>query len=503
MNRSSASAAKPVPRSIPWKAWAALLTVYLIWGTTVGCIKIGGETIPVAMLPCVRFFMAGFLIVAGCLIKGERLPDWKTLRTHLIIGTLLFVGGNAWVSWTVQHISTGLSGLTVATTPFWMIFLSSLIPPREKVPGLALIGIAIGFVGMLVLLLPQLTHMQNTSPLFWLSILAQIAITFCWSLGSIYARKHSTGTSLMMSVGLQNLLAGFVLIPFMLLGVHDWQAVHPSFKSLAALAYLILCGSILAMPCYMYVLQTMPVSVASTFAYVTPVITVIVGALFLGEPVTPTTAIGAAIILCAVFVVQLVNQRQTILKNQLAKMERSLAAMNEERYIIRPVETRDNAALEKLVKDTLTEFGCVGPGFASADPELTRMYETYQEADSAYWVIYDTVENKVAGGAGFARLKGTSQEEAVCELQKLYFLPELRGLGFGRKMLELCIEEAAKAGYREMYLESLPQMESAVTMYEKFGFRSLSSCMGSTGHFKCTVFMNRPLQPLAEAMTVA
>jgi len=170
--------------------------------------------------------------------------------------------------------------------------------------------------------------------------------------------------------------------------------------------------------------------------------------------------------------------------------------------VIRPVAPQDNAGLEALVVDTLTEFGCVGPGFAASDPELKDLYTAYQTPpgqprDRGYWVIVDEADGLLLGGGGFSRLKGTALQDAVCELQKVYFRPELRGLGFGRKMLERCIEEAALAGYRTMYLETMPQMQSAVGLYEKFGFRFLPTYMGDTGHRSCTVFMSRPLEPAA------
>lgn len=169
-----------------------------------------------------------------------------------------------------------------------------------------------------------------------------------------------------------------------------------------------------------------------------------------------------------------------------------------ERIVIRPLAPEDNAQLENLVLTTLSEFGCVGPGFASADPELKDLYSAYQPsfgyvADRAYWVIVNEATGELLGGGGFSRLKGTGLDEAVCELQKVYFRPELRGKGFGRKMLELCIKEATRVGYRTMYLETTHQMQSAVGLYEKLGFHKLPTYLGDTGHRSCTVFMSRPL----------
>jgi putative acetyltransferase len=168
--------------------------------------------------------------------------------------------------------------------------------------------------------------------------------------------------------------------------------------------------------------------------------------------------------------------------------------------VLRPLTPSDNAALKNLIMDTLTEFGCIGPGFASSDPELEDLYSVYygnhKNNESAYWVIVDEQSGKLLGGGGFSRLKKTSLDEAVCELQKVYFSAELRGKGFGRKLLELCMEEATRAGYREMYLETVPQMQNAVSLYQKFGFKLLPTYMGDTGHRGCTIFMSCPLVPI-------
>jgi drug/metabolite transporter (DMT)-like permease len=295
-----------------WKPYAALLTVYLIWGTTAGVIRLGVDTIPPALLPCLRFTLSGIILMAYCLLKGEVLPSRNDLKTHAIIGMLLFFGGNSIVCWTVQHVATSFSGILVATTPFWMVWLSSMLPPREKIPLLSMLGILIGFIGMLILLSPQLTHLGSTSAIFWWCIGGLMLMSFSWALGSIYARKHATSSSLLMSVGLQNLIAGIALIPLCLGTVHNWQVLQPSFTSIASLVYLVLFGTITATPCYLYVVKTLPVSISSTFAYVSPVIAMFFGWMFLDEPITRNMIIGAAVILSGVVLVQYINMKRAV-----------------------------------------------------------------------------------------------------------------------------------------------------------------------------------------------
>jgi len=172
-----------------------------------------------------------------------------------------------------------------------------------------------------------------------------------------------------------------------------------------------------------------------------------------------------------------------------------------EPYIIRPIAPEDNEQVAALVISSLEEFGCTGPGFASSDPELHDLYSAYQtpagqKADRAYWVIVNEVTGRVYGGGGFSQLKGTQEDDAICELQKMYFDSALRGKGYGRMLLELCIQQATEAGYRTLYLETMPVMTQALKLYEKLGFQPLPTYLGDTGHRSCTVFMSRPLHRL-------
>ena len=163
-------------------------------------------------------------------------------------------------------------------------------------------------------------------------------------------------------------------------------------------------------------------------------------------------------------------------------------------YQIRGIEPRDNPGVKALVVEVLKEFGCMGPGYACNDAELDDMHGAYQAQGGRYWVIEEKTTGRIVGGGGFARLKGTTPEEAVCELQKLYFFPELRGKGLGKAMMEIVMDEAIQAGYETMYLETIPPMSQAIGLYQRFGFTPLDHHMGDTGHHeRCKVYMARTL----------
>ena len=163
-------------------------------------------------------------------------------------------------------------------------------------------------------------------------------------------------------------------------------------------------------------------------------------------------------------------------------------------YGIRPIAFDDNAAVANLLRSVLEEYGCVGEGYAHGDPEVDCMFETYQAEGSRYWVLVETSTNRVVGGAGFSRLRGTESSESIAELQKLYFYPELRGKGLGKALLQFAIEQAQQAGYQTLYLETVDQMRDAIGLYERLGFQHRDGHLGNTGHqARMTVFMQKTL----------
>ncbi len=282
----------------------ALMVVYAVWSTTFFAIHVGVETFPAQTFACARFLLTGILLLPWCFWGEGKRPNWATIKTHCLIGLLLWVMGNAVVCWAAKAIPTGLGAMLIAVTPFWMTWLSQFIPPKAKVRPLTWLGLFLGFAGLVILLSPKLGHPTDFSHVFWLSVASLIVMSFFWALGSLLARQVNTGeSSILMGVGLQNLFAGLCLLPlcFILPGSFNF---HPSGASILSLLYLSVVSSILTNYCYMLVLQRFPVSVAGTFAYVTPPISVMIGALFLHETITSSFMSGSLFILLGVMVIQ-------------------------------------------------------------------------------------------------------------------------------------------------------------------------------------------------------
>jgi putative acetyltransferase len=164
--------------------------------------------------------------------------------------------------------------------------------------------------------------------------------------------------------------------------------------------------------------------------------------------------------------------------------------MNLTHFQLRPIQQGDNPRVAHIIRNVMTEFGTVGEGYSINDPEVDLMYESYQAPDAAFFVIEGN-DGQVYGCGGIGPLKGGEQE--VCELKKMYFLPELRRKGFGKTMVEQCLEAARKAGFRYCYLETVERMWQANLLYQKMGFQKLNGPRGNTGHNSCELWYMRAL----------
>ena len=160
-------------------------------------------------------------------------------------------------------------------------------------------------------------------------------------------------------------------------------------------------------------------------------------------------------------------------------------------WLLRPIRPSDDPHVAAVIHDVMTEHGCGGAGFAIHDDEVSAMHRAYQAPRAGYFVV--TRGDAVYGGAGYAQLEGTREQDRVCELRKMYFRPEARGLGLGHAMLALLLDEMRAADYRRCYLETTSWMEPAQRLYQASGFVEQPSAEGATGHHGCDRFFSRAL----------
>ena len=163
--------------------------------------------------------------------------------------------------------------------------------------------------------------------------------------------------------------------------------------------------------------------------------------------------------------------------------------MTLDNFIIREITSKDNPKIAAAIRNVLIEFGVPKVGTAYSDPHLDTLFEEYTCKNSVYFVVEK--DGEIFGGAGVKKLD--NYEGNVCELQKMYFMSEVRGIGLGSKMMDICIQNAKKFGFEKCYLETLPYMEQARELYRKVGFKNIDERLGNTGHFSCNLFMLKDL----------
>lgn len=283
----------------------ALLTVYVVWGSTYLAIAVMIDTLPPLVSAGVRFVTAGVLMLgavvawarwrrSGTPIERPTLVHW---RTAAIVGTLLLLGGNGGVVLAELYIPSGIAAVLVATTPIWMAVIESILDRRR--PSWVVIGGLVGGIVGVVILLAPVDPVSRIEPI---GILLCLGAEIAWASGSIYAQRAPMPRSSPLATGMEMLAGGIALVGAGLLlgelGRTDLSAI--SLDSVLALAYLIAFGSIVAFTAYTWLLAHVPASTASTYAYVNPIVAVALGAILLSEPITPRTILATAIIVVAV-----------------------------------------------------------------------------------------------------------------------------------------------------------------------------------------------------------
>ncbi|HJT68710.1 MAG TPA: EamA family transporter [Terriglobales bacterium] len=277
--------------------------VYVFWGSTYLAIDIAVQHIPPALMCGTRFTIAGVIMLTYCLVRGEKVRySPRRLLELAIIGNLLLMGGNLTLSYSEQYLASGLASMLVATIPLWFLVLDSLILRHNLVSGRAVAGLALGLVGTLVLLWPQLgaTGEIGRRQLFWSVALIGGAAT--WAFGSVLSKKWQSGSPTFAETAWQVFFAGLGNLVFAF-GNRDYARVVWTSRGIGAMAYLVVCGSLIGYTAYIYILSHATTAKVSTYAYVNPVVAVFLGWLVLHETVDRYVVIGSAIVVASVILV--------------------------------------------------------------------------------------------------------------------------------------------------------------------------------------------------------
>jgi drug/metabolite transporter (DMT)-like permease len=301
--RAGAGATRPGVR-----IWLALGTVYIVWGSTYLGIKYAIDTIPPLLMGSLRFLVAGGVLYLLAIRSGDTRGDRVGARqwmAALLIGGALLVGGNGGVILAEQYAPTGVVALLVATAPLWMAIIDRVVFGR-RLPLLVIVGLLIGFGGVAFLIgSPGAGHINL------LGAALALAAPVCWASGSVFTRHVKLPKRPLVAAGMEMLWAGLVFAIASVvtgeLGRLHWQQV--STTSIVALLYLIVLGSLLGFSAYVWLLRSAPLSLVSTYAYVNPVVAVILGGIFLGEAINARLVIAGGIIILAVALIVVARSR--------------------------------------------------------------------------------------------------------------------------------------------------------------------------------------------------
>lgn len=296
----------------------ALLSIYIIWGSTYLAIRFAVDSMPPLLMAGTRFLVAGGILFVWRLLAGDPIPSRLQWRSAAIIGLLLLLGGNGLVSWSEQHVASGIAAVLIGTVPLFMVIIEALRPGGTRPGWQSTLGLLTGFSGI-VLLVSGDNLGGKDAPINLLAAGALLLASLLWSLGSIYSRSVELPVSSLMGTGIEMLAGGLGLyLAGSLAG--EWQQLQ--FSSLThhswfALGYLIVFGSLVGYVAYTWLLRHAPVSLVATYAYVNPIVALILGAWLGDEKLTLRSLLAGLIIISSVIVINTAHQSRVIQKDEV------------------------------------------------------------------------------------------------------------------------------------------------------------------------------------------
>ncbi len=279
---------------------AAFASIYLVWGSTYLAIRYAIETIPPFTMGGIRFLISGALLYIWARYSGAPRPTRLHWRNAIIAGGFLLLGGNGAVVWAEQFVPSGLTALLVSILPFWLVIIEWVRPPKRRPSGFVLGGLVLGFVGIIVLVGPG--NIEGHGDIRPLGALVLIFGSLSWAIGSFWSRDAQLPESGLLTTGIEMLSGGALLL---LVGALSGELSHldihhVSKASTVGLLYLITFGSLIGFTSYIWLLDKVSPARLGTYAYVNPVVAVLLGWAIAGERLSVRTGVAAAIVICAV-----------------------------------------------------------------------------------------------------------------------------------------------------------------------------------------------------------
>ena len=284
-------------------AYVAWIVVCVVWGTTYLAIRVALESVPVALLAGLRWATAGVLLATLLPFFGERLPHPRTWKSIAIAGFLMAVIGNGGVVWAQQHVPSGLAAVVVAMVPFWTVVVEALLPRGERLTGRILSGLGLGFLGIVVLIWPELMIGGQSGRFFVAGVIALQIACLGWALGTSYTKRNAMSVSPLPAAAMQMLLSG-VMLSAIATATGEWSRLAFTPRTAGAMIYLVVVGSVVGYTAFVHALKHLPISTVSLYAYVNPLIAVVLGTLLLSEPFSLRILIASALVFSGIAVVR-------------------------------------------------------------------------------------------------------------------------------------------------------------------------------------------------------
>ena len=286
------------------KIWIALLTIYLVWGSTYLGIRYAVETIPPFLMAGTRFLLAGLILYAWRRLAGDPAPTRGQWLRASVVGLLMLLGGNGLLSLAEQHVASGIAALIIGSVPLWMTTIEALRPGGTRPNILGILGLVVGFGGIALLVAPSLLsgNPLESQPL---GILILLGASLFWSLGSIYSRTADLPDSTLLATAME-MLAGAAGLYLVGAFAGEWSRLSladVTARSWISRLYLVVFGSMVGFTTYAWLLRAAPVSLVATYAYVNPLVAILLGSLLAQESLTAPELLAAAIIIGSVVLI--------------------------------------------------------------------------------------------------------------------------------------------------------------------------------------------------------
>jgi len=283
------------------KIWLAMFALYIAWGTTYLAIRFANETIPPFLMTGVRFLLAGLVLYTWRRLAGDPSPTRRQWRSAVIIGSLLLVGGIGGVTLAERYVPSGIAALIIAATPLWVVFIDAFRRGGHRPSWPTIAGVVVGLAGIVILVDPFRSSWQKPD-INLIGVALLLLAGLAWAIGSVYSKSADLPRSPLLGTGME-LLAGSAgsFVTGLVMGEGrqlDLAAI--SIRSLAGLGYLTVVGSLIAFVCYTWLLRVAPTNLVMTYAYVNPVVAIILGSLLAHEALSTSIIIAIPLILSAV-----------------------------------------------------------------------------------------------------------------------------------------------------------------------------------------------------------